>query len=119
MGIADARTEIDYILWYVPHYTPSIQQQGASSKQISIKTPPELCYIERFGFMKEVNIQNLWNFQLGSQESMNVPKWMIIGFQQRYGQDSQKLNFDTFCRLPVNSCQCIISTEKYPNSGVF
>ena len=26
-GIADARIRIDHIHWYVPHYTPSIQQQ--------------------------------------------------------------------------------------------
>ena len=32
-GIADARIKIDDIHWYVPHYTPSIQQQGILSKQ--------------------------------------------------------------------------------------
>ena len=47
--------------------------------------------------MKEVQNQNLWNFDLGSQESMNVPIWIIIGFQQRDRQDYQKLNHDTFC----------------------
>ena len=32
-GIADARIKIDHIHWYVPHYTPSIQQQGILFKQ--------------------------------------------------------------------------------------
>ena len=41
-GIADARTKIDHIHWYVPHYTPSIQQQGILSNQISNRTPTEL-----------------------------------------------------------------------------
>ena len=27
VGIADATFKIDHIHWYVPHYTPSIQQQ--------------------------------------------------------------------------------------------
>ena len=27
VGIADAKIKIDHIQWYVPHYTPSIQQQ--------------------------------------------------------------------------------------------
>ena len=27
-GIAGARNKIDHIHWYVPHYTPSIQQQS-------------------------------------------------------------------------------------------
>ena len=68
--------------------------------------------------MKEVTNQNLWNFELGSEESMNVPLWIIIGFQQSDRQDSQKLNNDTFCRLLVVSAQCTIGTEKYPDAGI-
>ena len=66
--------------------------------------------------MKEVNNQNLWNFEIGSQESMNVSIWILIGFQQRDRQDSQKLNNDTFCRLPVTRVQCILGTENYPDA---
>ena len=117
-GIADARIRIDHIHWYVPHFTPSIQQQSTLSKQILSKTPTELRYVERSVFMKEVNNQNLWNFELGSHENTNVPIWIIIGFQQRDRQDSQNLNNDTFCRLPVVSAQCIIGTEKYPDVGI-
>ena len=117
-GIADARIRIDHIHWYVPHYTPSIQQQSTLSKQILGKTPTELRYVERSVFMKELNNQNLWNFELGSHENMNVPIWIIIGFQQRDRQDSQNLNNDTFYRLPVVSAQCIIGTEKYPDAGI-
>ena len=68
--------------------------------------------------MKEVDNQNLRNSELGSHENMNVPIWIIIGFQQRDRQDSQNLNNDTFCRLPVVSAQCIIGTEKYPDAGI-
>ena len=115
---AEARNRIDHIHWYVPHYTPSIQQQSTLSKQILSKTPTELSYVERSVFMKEVNNQNVWNFELGSRENMNMPIWIIIGFQQRDRQDSQNLNNDTFCRLPVVSAQCIIRTEKYPDAGI-
>ena len=117
-AIADARIRIDHIHWYVPHYTPSIQQQSTLSKQILSKTPTELRYVERSVFMKEVNNQNVWNFELGSQENMNVPFLIIIGFQQRDRQDSQNLNNDTFCRLPVVSAECIFGTEKYPDAGI-
>ena len=55
---------------------------------------------------------------MGSQENMNVPIWIIIGFQQQGRQDSQNLNNDTFCRLPVNSAQCVLGTEKYPDTGI-
>ena len=61
--------------------------------------------------MKEVNNQNLWKFDLGSQENMNVPIRIIKGFQQQDRQDSQNLNNDTFCRLHVVSAQGIIRTE--------
>ena len=80
--------------------------------------PPELRFVDRSVFMKKLNIQNLWNFELGSQENMNVPIWIIKGFQQQDRQDSQILNNDTFCRLPVVSAQCVIGTEKYPDSGI-
>ena len=116
-GIAEARIRIDHYHWYVPHYTPSIQQQTMLSNQILKKIPTELRYVERSVFMKEVNNQTLWNFELGSQENMNVPIWIIIGFQQRDRQDSQNLKNDTFCRLPVVSAQCIIGTEKYPDAN--
>ena len=117
-GIADARFKINHIHWYVPHYTPSMSQQAIMSKQILNEKPTELRYVERSVFMKQVNNQNLWNFELGSQENMNVHIWIIIGFQQQDRQDSQNLNNDTFCRLPVVSAQCVIGTEKYPDTGV-
>ena len=69
--------------------------------------------------MKEENNQNLWNFDLGSQENMNLPIWIIIGFQQQDTRESQNLNNDTFFRLPVVSAQCVIGTEKYPDAGIF
>ena len=49
---------------------------------------------------------------------MNVPIWINIGFQQQDRQDSQNLNNDTFCRLPVVSAQCVFGTEKYPDAGI-
>ena len=117
-GIADARIKIDHIHWYVAHYTPSFQQRSYLSKQILGKTPTELRYVERSVSMKEVNNQNLWNFELGSHKSMNVPIWIIFGFQQQDRQDSQDLNIDTFCRLPVVSAQCVIGMEKGPDACI-
>ena len=60
------------------------------------KVPTEFQYVERSVSMKEVNTQNLWTFELGTQEGINVPIWNIVGFQQRDRQDSQKLNNDKF-----------------------
>ena len=44
-GIADGRIKIDHIHWYVPHYTPSIQQQIILSNQILKNMPTELRYV--------------------------------------------------------------------------
>ena len=118
MALADVRIKIDHIHWYVPHYIPSLQQHSLLSKQILNKIPTELRYVERSVFMKELNNQNLWKFELGSQKSKNVPIWITIGFQQRDRLDSQKLNNDSFCRLNDTSVQCIIGTEKYPDAGI-
>ena len=68
--------------------------------------------------MKEVNIQNFWTFDLGTQEGVNVPIWVYVAFQQHDRQLDQNLNNDTFYRMPVTSAQCIIVTEKYPDSAI-
>ena len=112
------KVKINAIEWYVPHYTASMSQQTLLSNQIVNKIPTELKYIERSIFMKEVNTQNLWNFELGTQEGINVPIWIILGFQQRTRETSQNENNDTFYRPSVASAQCIIGTEKYPDSGI-
>ena len=65
-AINNGRVKINAIEWYVPHYTPSIQQQSILSKQILNKTPTQIQYPERSVFMKEVNTQNFWTFEMGT-----------------------------------------------------
>ena len=112
------RVKINSIEWYVPHYTPSLQQQSILSKQIINKTPTEINYPERSVFMKEVNTQKFGTFELGTQENISIPSWIFIAFQQNDRQHEQNLNNDTFARLPVISAQVIIRTERYPDSAI-
>ena len=86
--------------------------------QIKRNTPTLFHYPERSVFMKEINTQNLWTFELGTQEGINVPTWIFEAFQQNDRQNDQDLNNDTFYRPLVTSAQCIIGTEKYPDSGI-
>ena len=88
----NGKIEINAIEWYVPHYTPSMQQQSILSKQILNKTPTEIKYPERSVFMKEVNTQNFWTFELGTQEGINIPIWIFVVFQQNDRQHDQNLN---------------------------
>ena len=115
---AIGKNKINSIEWYIPHYTASLKEQGILMGQITDKIPTELWYVEKSIFMKEVNTQNLWSFELGTQEGVNVPIWVIEGFQQSDRQHDQNLNNDTFYRPPVTSAQCIIGTEKYPDSAI-
>ena len=112
------RIKINSIEWYVPHYTPSIQQQSILSKQIINKTPTEINYLEKSVFMKEVNTQNFWTFELGTQEGINIPTWIFVAIQQNDRQHDQNLNNDTFVRLPVISAQVVIGTERYPDNSI-
>ena len=112
------KIEINSIERYVAHYTASLEEKGILMKQITDKIPTELRYIERSIFMKEVNTQNLWSFEVGTQEGTNVPIWIIVGFQQSDRQNHQNLNNDTSYRPLVTSAQCIIGTEKYPDSEI-
>ena len=110
--------KIDSIEWYAPHSIPSVTQNAILSNQILSEVPTELQKLKRFVFMKEVNSQNLWTFELGFQEGLNVPINKIISFQQSDRQDSQNLSNDTFFRPPVTSAQCAIATPEYPDSAI-
>ena len=63
--IADARNKVDHIHWYVPHYTPSIQQQETLYKKILNKTPTELRNVQRSVFTKEVKKSKPTEFRTG------------------------------------------------------
>ena len=54
---------------------------------------------------------------MGTKEGINDPIWVYVAFQQMDRQNDQNLNNDTFVRLPVISAQCIIGTERYPDTA--
>ena len=117
-AINNGKIKINAIEWYVPHYTPSAEQQSILSKQILNKTPTQIQYPETFVFMKEVNTQKFWTFELGTQEGINIPTWVFVAFQQNDREHEQNLNNDTSVRLPVISAQVVIGTERYPDSTI-
>ena len=117
-AVVDGRVKIISLDWYVPHYSPNLEEYTKLMTQIKKNSPTLLHYPERSVFMKQVNTQNLWNFELGTQEGINIPIWIFVAFQQSERQNSQNLNNDTFYRPLVTSAQCIIGTEKYPDSGI-
>ena len=117
-AITYAKIKINSFEWLVPQYTPSAKQQTILLNQIVSKVPTELHYVQRQIFMQEVKNQKVWQFHLGAEKGLNMPIFIIIGFQQQDKENSQNLNVDTFCRLPVTTSQCIIGSEKYPDSAI-
>ena len=116
--VNNAKIKINALKWYVPHYTPSIDQQAILFKQIKDNTPTQLHYPEISVFMKEINTQKNWTFELGTQEGINVPIWVYVVFQQTDRQHDQNLNNNTFYRMPVTSAQVVIGTKRYPDISV-
>ena len=117
-AVVNGRVKINSLDWYVPHYSLNLEEYNKLMTRIKKNSPTLLHYPERSVFMKEVNTQNLWTFELGTQEGINVPIWIFVAFQQNDRQNDQNLNNDTFVRLPTISAQCIIGTEKYPDSSI-
>ena len=112
------KIKINSIESYVQLYTASPKVQGILMNQITDKIPTGLRYVGRSAFTKEVNTQNLWSFELGTQEGVNFPLCNIVGFQQSDRQHDPNLNKDTFYRPPVTTAQCIIGTEKNPDCTI-
>ena len=117
-AVVNGRVKINSLDWYVPHYSPNLEEYTKLMTQLKKNSPTLLHYVERSVFMKEVNTQNLWTFELGTQEGINVPIWIFVAFQQSNRQNDQNLNNDTFYRPLVTSAQCIIGTEKYPDTSI-
>ena len=109
-AVNNAKIKINSLEWSVPHYNPSPKEYKKLMTQIQQKTPTNLQYSKRSVFMKEINTQNFWTFELGTQESINFPIWIYVVFQQSDKQHDQNLSNDTFVRFPVISAQVVIGT---------
>ena len=48
----NAKNKINSLDWYVPHYTPSLEEYNKLFNQINNKNPTNLHYLERSVFIK-------------------------------------------------------------------
>ena len=110
------RVIIDDISLCVPHYTPSISNQKLMLGHIVSKTPTELTYSKRSSYMKDVTTENVWTFELGVGDGVDIPIHVIVGFMQKDQFNQQYQNIDTQCFI-VNA-QCFIGSEKFPDAGI-
>ena len=63
---------IEDIGWYIPQYTPSLENQQIMMDQLLNKDPPEMYYKERILFTNDANTNNNWTFDfLGKVENQH------------------------------------------------
>ena len=115
----NAKIKISAKDWCVQHHTPSVDQRKILYNQIISKLLTDLHYPEISVFIKELNNEHFWSFEIETQEEINVPVWVYVLFQQNERQHDRNSNNDTFYRMRVSSVQVNIGTEKYPDSGSF
>ena len=66
--------------WYVPHCTPNIPTQKIMLGHIVSKTAKEVSYIERSSYKKEKITENIWTFDLGVGDGVDIPIYVIVFF---------------------------------------
>ena len=88
----NGKMEINAFGWYILHYTPRITQENILMNQTIENMAAELRYPERPVIVKEVNTQNFWTFELGTQEGINNPICIFVIFLQIDRQHDQNLN---------------------------
>ena len=71
-AINNAEIEINAIKWYVPHYTPSLEESKKLMNQIMKKTHTELHYPEKFSLHER------------SEDSKNCPCMDICSFPTKH-----------------------------------
>ena len=68
--------------------------------------------------MKNGNTENVWTFELGVGDGIDIPIYLIFGFMHRVQFNQQHKNYITFWRLSVVNALCIIRSEKYRDGGL-
>ena len=106
-GVNAAKTNIKAISWYIPHYTPSMENQQLVMDQILDKDLTETFYTERTVLRKDVNTNNSWRFELGNS-GKSTQTYVVVGFQARNKIDSQTHDNAIFDRSPVSNAVCKI-----------
>ena len=68
--------------------------------------------------LKYVSTQNIWIFDLGVGDVIDIPAYVAVGFMQRDQFNEQHDNNATVYRPNVVNGQCITGSEKYPDAGI-
>jgi hypothetical protein len=116
---AVAKIVIKDISWYVAHYTPSLESQATISQMLADKSTTTMSYIQKYVTEKLVNTSSNWSFELGVEAGLDIPIYVIVGFQSQARQGpSQTANNGVFDQLDIISASVKIGSERYPDNSI-
>ena len=81
-GADAAKKGIKNIGWYIPHYTPSLENQSIVMDRLLDKDTRELHFIERCVYRENVNTNSDWTLEMGNS-GKSTPTFVTVGYQGR------------------------------------
>ena len=109
------RVNLDKIIWFMPHVTPADEDKMKLYKIIERKEKIPVGY--RMIQCDNASIPpgniNSFSWRLAVKSSPEVPRFIIIGFQQN-GINNQTTNPSTFAHLNVSNIYVMLNSTRYP-----
>ena len=109
------RVNLDKIIWFMPHVTPADEDKMKLYKIIERKEKIPVGY--RMIQCDNASIPpgniNSFSWRLAVKSSPEVPRFIIIGFQQN-GINNQVTNPSTFANLNVSNMYVMLNSTRYP-----
>ena len=109
------RVNLDKIIWFMPHVTPADEDKMKLYKIIERKEKIPVGY--RMIQCDNASIPpgniNSFSWRLAVKSSPEVPRFIIIGFQQD-GINRQTTNPSTFANLNVSNMYVMLNSTRYP-----
>ena len=109
------RVNLDKIIWFMPHVTPADEDKMKLYKIIERKEKIPVGYRMIQCDNASIPPGNISSFswRLAVKSSPEVPRFIIIGFQQD-GINNQTTNPSTFAHLNISNMYVMLNSTRYP-----
>jgi hypothetical protein len=111
-GVAAGKVELSRIQWMVPHVTPSDSEKLPFFKIIEAKEDIPVAFRSRQCETMSVPQTKNFMWNLCTQTTPNMPRFIIVGFQTARGDDQTK-NPAAFDHVKVNMIRAKLNTHSY------
>ena len=109
------RVNLDKIIWFMPHVTPADEDKMKLYKIIERKEKIPVGYRMIQCDSASIPPGNIssYSWRLAVKSSPEVPRFIIIGFQQD-GINNQTTNPSTFANLNISNMYVMLNSTRYP-----